>query len=97
MKCSLFSNSFVRLSAFLILYEFIRVAKIRTPLIKTSWAKQITLVRDNVYRVLKSSKNSKSFENLLKQLGVICHYFSSTDNSILSSIEIFFWNATQST
>ena len=89
MKCSLFSNSFVRLSAFLILYEFIRVTKIRTPLIKTSWAKQITLVRDNVYRVLKSSENSKSFENLLKliilkwQLGVICHYFSSTYNSIL--------------
>ena len=34
---------------------------------KTSWTKQITLVRDDFYRILKSSKNSKSFESLQVQ------------------------------
>ena len=31
-----------------------------------AWAKQITLVSDNIYIILKSFGSSKSFENLLK-------------------------------
>ena len=78
--CSLF------ISAFAILYKLIRVIRIRALFTKTSWANEITLVRDNIYRILKSFKNSKSFENLFKfkilkwPLAVICHCFRSTDN-----------------
>ena len=69
----------------------------------TSWGKQITAVRDNFYRILKSFKNFKRFENLFKfkiliwKLAVIFNHFPSTDNSILSLIRTFFWNVTQST
>ena len=54
------------ISTFAILFEFIQVIRIEALLKKTSMAKQIILVKDNIYRILKSFKNSKSFENLFK-------------------------------
>ena len=62
---------------------------------KISWAEQITLVRDNFYRLLKSYKNSKSFENLFKfkilkwLLAVICHYFPSRQQHLIVNSHLF--------
>ena len=49
-----------------VLYEFKRVLRIRAQLKMAAWAKQITLVSDNIYIILKSFGSSESFENLLK-------------------------------
>ena len=56
---------------------------------ENSWAEQITFAQENFYRPLRSSKTSKTFENLFKfkilkcSLGVIFHYFPSAANTIL--------------
>ena len=65
-----------------------RVLRIRTISQKASWAKQITLVRDNCYKILKSSKKFNSFEffnfKILKwPLALICHYLPNYDKYIL--------------
>ena len=84
MKCDLSFKLHCKIrsifiSAFLIHNCIFNIMRVYTN-DKTSRTKQITPVRDNFYRILKSSKNSGSFENLFK-FKII--KMAVTDNSIL--------------